>query len=163
MDSIKTSQNIAPFLWYDNKAEEAMKLYTSLFPNSKILTSKKWGAGSPFPADQIMMGVIIIDGLKINMFDAGPQFKFNESISFFVTCKDQQEVDKYWNALTADGGQESQCGWLKDKFGLSWQIVPSFLSEKLSGGDPKRTGQMMQAMMKMKKLIVADLEAAYNQ
>lgn len=162
MSTISTPQNIVPFLWYDNKAAEAMNLYTSLFPNSKIISAKKWGPGSPFGADNIMMGVIEIDGLRVSMFDAGPQFKFTEAFSFFVTCKDQQEVDKYWNKLTSDGGEESMCGWLKDKFGLSWQIVPKFLSEKLTNGDPKRTGQMMQAMMKMKKLVVAELEAAYN-
>jgi predicted 3-demethylubiquinone-9 3-methyltransferase (glyoxalase superfamily) len=162
MNTISTSQNISPFLWFDGKAEEAMKLYTSLFPNSKIITSKKWGPGTSFPADWIMAGTIIIDGLKVNLFDAGPQFKFNESFSFFVSCKTQQEVDKYWNTLTAEGGMESQCGWLKDKFGLSWQIVPSSFMEKVSSGEPKRIGQMMQAMMKMKKMIVADLEAAYN-
>jgi predicted 3-demethylubiquinone-9 3-methyltransferase (glyoxalase superfamily) len=162
METIKTSQNITPFLWFDGKAEEAMKLYTSLFPNSKIVTSKKWAAGSGFSPDWIMMGTIEIDGLRVHMFDAGPQFKFNESFSFFVQCKNQQEVDKYWNTLTSDGGAESQCGWLKDKFGFSWQIVPTFLAEKLNGGEPKRVGQMMQAMMKMKKMIIADLEAAYN-
>jgi predicted 3-demethylubiquinone-9 3-methyltransferase (glyoxalase superfamily) len=162
MESIKSSQNIVPFLWFDGKAEEAMKLYTSLFPKSKIITSKKWSKDSSFNPDWIMMGTIEIDGLKVHMFDAGPEFKFNESVSFFVTCKDQQEVDKYWNALTADGGQESQCGWLKDRFGFSWQIVPAFLSERLTSGEPKRLGHMMQAMMKMRKMIVADLEAAYN-
>lgn len=162
METIKASQNIVPFLWFDGQAEEAMKLYTSLFPNSKIVTSKKWGQGSAFNPDWIMMGTIEIDGLKVYLFDAGPQFKFNESVSFFVTCKDQAEVDKYWNALISNGGMESQCGWLKDKFGFSWQIVPSILAEPLKSGDPKRLGQMMQAMMKMRKLIVADLEKAYN-
>ncbi len=162
METIKTSQNITPFLWFDGKAEEAMKLYTSLFPNSKIITMKKWGGGSNFPPEWVMAGTIQIDGLTVNMFDAGPQFRFNESVSFFVGCKTQQEVDKYWNTLTADGGMESMCGWLKDKFGFSWQIVPTFLMEKMTSGDPKRSGQMMQAMMKMKKLIIADLEAAYN-
>lgn len=162
MDNITTSQNIYPFLWFDGKAEEAMNLYTSLFPNSKIISSKKWGAGMQFPAEWIMTGTIVIDGLKLHLFDAGPLFKFNESVSFFVSCKNQQEIDKYWNALTSDGGQESQCGWLKDKFGFSWQIIPKFMMEKINDGDPKRIGQMMQAMMKMKKLIVADLENAYN-
>ena len=127
MSNVKSNQNIIPFLWFDGKAEEAMKLYTSLFPNSEIIASKKWGEGSGFPADQIMMGTIIIDGLKVHLFDAGPQFKFNESVSFFVECQTQEEIDKYWNKLTSDGGQESQCGWLKDKFGFSWQIVPAML------------------------------------
>jgi predicted 3-demethylubiquinone-9 3-methyltransferase (glyoxalase superfamily) len=162
MSNVKSTQNITPFLWFDGKAEEAIKLYTSLFPNSEIVSLKKWGEGSGFPADQVMMGTIVIDGLQVHMFDAGPQFKFNESVSFFVSCKTQEEVDKYWNKLTSDGGQESQCGWLKDKFGFSWQIVPAILSEYISKGDGKRVGQMMQALMKMKKLVIAELEAAYN-
>lgn len=162
MSTVTNNQKITPFLWFDGKAEEAMNLYTSLFPNSKIVSLKKWGEGSGFPADQVMMGTITINGLQVHMFDAGPNFTFNESVSFFVNCKDQEEVDKYWNALTADGGQESQCGWLKDKFGFSWQIVPDMLSEKLSKGDNRRVGQMFQALMKMKKLDIAQLEAAYN-
>jgi predicted 3-demethylubiquinone-9 3-methyltransferase (glyoxalase superfamily) len=162
MSSVKSSQNIIPFLWFDGKAEEAMKLYTSLFPNSFIKQSKKWGEGSQFPSDWIMMGSIVIDGLEVHLFDAGPQFKFNESVSFFVNCKTQEEIDKYWNILTTDGGAESQCGWLKDKFGFSWQLVPAFLSEKLANGDPRRLGQMMQSLWSMKKLIIADLEKAYN-
>jgi predicted 3-demethylubiquinone-9 3-methyltransferase (glyoxalase superfamily) len=162
MSTVTNSQGITPFLWFDGKAEEAMKLYTSIFPNSSITTLKKWGEGSPFPADWVMGGTIIIDGLRVNLFDAGPQFKFNESVSFFVSCKNQEEVDRYWAQLTADGGEESMCGWLKDKFGLSWQIVPSFLMEKLSGGEPKRVGQMMQALGQMRKLNIAELEQAYN-
>jgi predicted 3-demethylubiquinone-9 3-methyltransferase (glyoxalase superfamily) len=160
MSTVATNQKIIPFLWFNGKAEEAMKLYTSLFANSKIEALKKWDAGSGF--DGVMVGTIVLDGLRVNMFDAGPDFTFNESFSFFVTCKDQEEVDKYWNALTRDGGAESQCGWLKDKFGFSWQIVPAFMIDKINNGEPKRLGQLMQTMMKMRKLIVADLEAAYN-
>ncbi|MBT1712341.1 VOC family protein [Fulvivirgaceae bacterium PWU5] len=160
MSTVATNQKIIPFLWFNGKAEEAMKLYTSLFANSKIESLKKWDAGSGF--DGVMVGTIVLDGLRINMFDAGPHFTFNESFSFFVTCKDQAEVDMYWNALTRDGGAESQCGWLKDKFGFSWQIVPAFMIDKINNGEPKRLGQLMQVMMKMQKLIVADLEAAYN-
>jgi predicted 3-demethylubiquinone-9 3-methyltransferase (glyoxalase superfamily) len=162
MSTITNNQKITPFLWFDGKAEEAMKLYTSVFANSKITSLTKWGEGSGFPADQVMTGTILIDGLQVHLFDAGPEFKFNESVSFFVSCKDQAEVDNYWNKLTAGGGQESQCGWLKDKFGFSWQIVPAILGEMISKGDNKRTGQMMQALMKMKKLDIAQLEAAYN-
>jgi predicted 3-demethylubiquinone-9 3-methyltransferase (glyoxalase superfamily) len=99
MATIKTAQNIVPFLWFDNKAEEAMNLYTSIFPNSSIVSKKKWGQGTPFPPDSVMAGTIIIDGLTVNMFDAGPQFKFNESVSFFVNCKTQQEIDFYWTKL----------------------------------------------------------------
>jgi predicted 3-demethylubiquinone-9 3-methyltransferase (glyoxalase superfamily) len=162
MNTISSNQNIIPFLWFDGKAEEAMTFYTSIFPNSKILLSKKWGQGSPFPAEQVMMGSIVINGLTIHLFDAGPQFKFNESVSFFVNCKTQEEVDKYWNALTANGGSESVCGWLKDKFGFSWQVVPTMLSERLTTGDPLRVGQMMVALQRMKKLDIAELEKAYS-
>jgi predicted 3-demethylubiquinone-9 3-methyltransferase (glyoxalase superfamily) len=160
MSSVATNQKIVPFLWFNGKAEEAMKLYTSLFANSAIEALKPWDEGSGFQG--VMVGTVVLDGLRVNMFDAGPFATFNESFSFFVTCKDQQEVDKYWNALTSNGGQESQCGWLKDKFGFSWQIVPAFMIDKINNGDPRRLGQLMQAMMKMGKLIVADLEAAYN-
>ncbi|MGG7664788.1 VOC family protein [Dyadobacter sp. BHUBP1] len=163
MSELSTTQGIIPFLWYNGQAEEAMNLYTSLFPNSRIKQLKRWGEGSHMPADQVMMGVIEINGLTLHLFDAGPMFKFTEAVSFFVTCKDQQEIDHYWNTLTADGGQESQCGWLKDKFGLSWQIVPAMLTERLTNGDPKRAGQMFQAVMGMQKLDIAEMERAYNQ
>jgi len=163
MSELATTQNITPFLWYNGGAEEAMNLYTRIFPNSKIKQLKKWGEGSHMPADQVMMGVIEVNGLTMHLFDAGPMFKFTEAVSFFVSCKDQEEVDYYWNALTADGGEESQCGWLKDKFGLSWQIVPAMLNERLSSGDPKRAAQMFQAVMGMQKLDIAELERAYNQ
>ena len=163
MSELSTTQGITPFLWYNGNAEEAMNLYTSLFPNSRIKMLKKWGEGSHMPSDQVRMGVIEINGLTLHLFDAGPMFKFTEAVSFFVSCKDQQEVDHYWNALTADGGEESQCGWLKDKFGLSWQIVPAMLNEKLAYGDPKRAGQMFEAVMGMQKLDIAEMERAYNQ
>jgi predicted 3-demethylubiquinone-9 3-methyltransferase (glyoxalase superfamily) len=162
MSNIKTAQSIKPFLWFDAQAEEAMHLYTGIFPNSSITALKKWGEGSGFPANGVMMGTIIIGGLQVYMFDAGPQFKFNESVSFFVSCDTQDEIDNYWEKLTANGGAESQCGWLKDKFGFSWQIVPAMISEKFKNGDAKRTGQMMQALMQMKKLDIATLQAAYN-
>lgn len=162
MNNVSTNQQIVPFLWFDGHAEEAMNLYTSIFPNSSIVTAKHWGEGSSFPANWIMMGSIIINGLTIHLFDAGPQFKFNESVSFFVSCQSQEEIDNYWSKLTADGGVESQCGWLKDKFGFSWQIVPAMLSEKLNNGEPARVGQMMQALYQMKKLDIAALENAYN-
>lgn len=162
MSTIKSHQGIIPFLWFDGKAEQAIALYTSVFPNSSVTTVRKWGAGSPFPADWVMGATIVLDGLTINLFDAGPQFKFTEAVSFFVSCKTQKEIDYYWDKLTANGGEESMCGWIKDPFGLSWQIVPAMLNEKMSGGDPKRTGQMMQALMKMQKLDIAQLEAAYN-
>lgn len=155
-------QKITPFLWFDGKAEEAMKLYTSVFKNSKIVNISYWGEGSPFPKGQVMTGVFELDGQRFYAFDAGPQFKFTEAISFFVNCETQEEIDHFWNKLTADGGQESMCGWLKDKFGLSWQIVPPILGEMLKDKDRERAGRVMKAMMGMQKIIIADLKKAYE-
>jgi predicted 3-demethylubiquinone-9 3-methyltransferase (glyoxalase superfamily) len=155
-------QKITPFLWFDGKAEEAMKLYTSVFKNSKIVNISYWGEGSPFPKGQVMTGVFELDGQRFYAFDAGPQFKFTEAISFFVNCETQEEIDHFWNKLTADGGQESMCGWLKDKFGLSWQIVPPILGEMLKDKDRGRAGRVMKAMMGMQKIIIADLKKAYE-
>ncbi len=153
-------QKITPFLWFDGQAEEAMKLYTSVFKNSKIVSIKYWGEGSPFPKDQVMTGVFDLDGQRFYAFDAGPQFKFTEALSMFVNCETQEEIDHFWNKLTAGGGEESMCGWLKDKFGLSWQIVPPILVELMGDKDKAKAGRVMQAMMKMKKIIIADLKKA---
>ncbi len=153
-------QKITPFLWFDGQAEDAMKLYTSVFKNSKIINIKYWGEGSPFPKDQVMTGVFELDGQPFYAFDAGPQFKFTEAISMFVNCETQEEIDHFWNKLTANGGEESMCGWLKDKFGLSWQIIPPVLVELLGNKDRTKAGRVMQAMMKMKKIIIADLKKA---
>ena len=155
-------QKITPFLWFDGKTEEAIKLYTSLFKNSKIVNITYWGEGSPFPKDQVMTGVFELDGQRFYAFDAGPQFKFTEAISFFVSCETQEEIDHFWNNLTRNGGEESMCGWLKDKFGLSWQIVPPMLGEMLTDKDRTKAGRVMQAMMGMKKIIIADLKKAYE-
>ena len=155
-------QKITPFLWFDGKAEEAAKLYTSIFPNSKIISIKYWSEGSPFPKDQVMTATFELDGLRYQAMDAGPEFKFTEAISMLVNCTTQAEVDNYWNKLIADGGQESVCGWLKDKFGLSWQIVPTVLGEMLGDKDPAKAGRAMQAMMKMKKIDIAALQNAYD-
>jgi predicted 3-demethylubiquinone-9 3-methyltransferase (glyoxalase superfamily) len=153
-------QKITPFLWFDGKAEEAIRLYTSIFKNSKIHRINYWGEGTPFPKDQVMTGTFEIDGQQFHAFDAGPMFRFTEAISMLVECKDQEEVDYYWNALTANGGEESQCGWLKDKFGLSWQIIPKALMEYNNDPDRAKATRVMQAMMKMKKIIIADLDKA---
>jgi predicted 3-demethylubiquinone-9 3-methyltransferase (glyoxalase superfamily) len=156
-------QTITPFLWFDGRAEEAIRLYTSIFKNSKIINIKYWTEGSPFPKGQVMTGVFELDGQQFYAFDAGPQFKFTEATSFFVSCETQEEVDHYWNSLVADGGQESRCGWLKDKFGLSWQIIPSVLMKRMGDKDPVKAGRVMQAMLQMNKIIIADIEKAYNQ
>lgn len=149
-------QKITPFLWFDGQVEEAMNFYTSVFKDSKIVQVVNG------PDGKVMTATFIIEGQEFMALNAGPQFKFNEAVSFFVKCKDQAEVDYYWDKLTANGGQESMCGWLKDKFGLSWQIIPDALGQLLFDKDPQKSQKVMQAMMKMNKIIVADLEAAYN-
>ena len=153
-----SKQKITPFLWYDGKAEEAIKLYTSIFKNSKINKISYWGEGSPFPKDQVMTGSFELEGVQFYAFDAGPMIKFTEAISFFVSCENQEEIDYFWNKLTADGGQESQCGWLKDKFGVSWQIVPTILEKLMS--DPSKSERVVQAFMKMKKFEIVKLMSA---
>src|SRR5437868_11545490 len=152
-------QKITPFLWFDGRAEEAVNFYASVFKNSKVTGIKHWGEGSPFPKDQAMMATVELDGIKFRAFDAGPQFKFTEAISFFVNCEDQAEIDHFWEKLS-EGGEKSRCGWLKDKFGVSWQIVPKNLGELLNNKDPEKAKRVFGAVMKMDKLIIADLENA---
>ncbi len=154
-------QKITPFLWFDNNAEEAVTFYTSIFPDSKVGAMSRLPEGSPSPGT-VITGTITLAGQEFMVLNGGPHFKFNEAVSFFVSCKDQKEVDYYWNKLTADGGQESQCGWLKDKFGLSWQIVPDILGKLLSDKDGGKAGRAMQAMLKMKKLDIATLQKAFD-
>ncbi len=149
-------KKITPFLWFDTQAEEAMNFYVSLFKNSKVLSV------SPGPNGIASSVHFELEGQEFIGFNAGPEFKFNESISFFVDCKDQAEVDYFGNALTADGGEESQCGWVKDKFGLSWQIVPSALGELMGDPDPVKAQRVVQAMLKMKKIEIAGLMQAYE-
>ncbi len=153
---------ITPFLWFDNQAEEAMNFYVSLFDNSKIVNVSRYGEGAPVPAGTVMSATFELDGQTVMALNGGPQFKFNEAISFFVSCENQAEVDKYWNALTANGGEEGPCGWLKDKFGLSWQIVPTALGQMLGDPDPDKSRRTMEAMLKMKKIDVPTLQKAYN-
>ena len=151
---------ITPFLWFDANGEEAMNFYVTLFPNSKILDRSSWGEGGPVPPGGMMVGDFELDGQPIRILNGGPHFKLNEAFSLSVACKDQEEIDYYWNALTADGGEESQCGWLKDKFGHSWQIVPTRLQE-LMDGDPDGARRVVDAFMQMKKFDIAALERAY--
>jgi predicted 3-demethylubiquinone-9 3-methyltransferase (glyoxalase superfamily) len=148
---------VTPFLWFDNNAGEAAKLYTKIFPDSKMLTKTEYDEKAPGTDVQVRIFEIEIAGQRMSLMNAGPIFKFNEAISFLIDCDGQQEVDYFWNALIADGGQESQCGWLKDKFGLSWQVVPKQLMQLLSND---KTGKVMKAMLGMKKIIVADLQKA---
>jgi predicted 3-demethylubiquinone-9 3-methyltransferase (glyoxalase superfamily) len=158
-------QKITPFLWFDSNAEEAMNFYTSIFPDSKIGYTSRYNKGaaevSGRPEGSLMTASFELCGQEFMVLNGGPEFKFTEAVSFMVRCKDQEEVDFYWNKLV-EGGEESQCGWLKDKFGLSWQIVPDALGQYLGGSDPAGAGRAMQAMLKMKKLIVEDLKNAYE-
>ena len=149
-------QKITPFLWFDDQAEEAMNFYVSVFKNSKILSV------SPEPNGKAFTVTFELDGQEFIALNGGPNFKFTEAISFFVNCETQAEVDELWEKLSA-GGEEGQCGWLKDKYGLSWQIVPSTLGELMSDPDPAKSQRVMQAMLKMKKIDIAGLQQAYKQ
>jgi len=149
-------KKITPFLWFDTQAEEAMNFYISIFKNSKAGSVQRAGPEGP-----VMSVTFQLEGQDFMALNAGPQFQFNEAISFFVDCKTQEEVDELWAKLTADGGEESMCGWLKDKYGLSWQIVPSVLGEMLGDRDPQKAQRTLQAMLKMQKIVIADLQKAY--
>lgn len=152
---------ISPFLWFDTQAEEAANFYVSIFPNSSITRVTRYPDGGPMPAGTAFGVSFTLDGLDFQALNAGPQFTFTEAISFFSRVDTQDEVDYFWNALLADGGQEGRCGWLKDRFGLSWQVVPSRLDELLGGADPAGSSRAMEAMMGMRKIVIAELEAAY--
>jgi predicted 3-demethylubiquinone-9 3-methyltransferase (glyoxalase superfamily) len=150
---------ISTCLWFDGRAEEAANFYVAIFPNSKILKTARYGEAGPGPAGSVMTIEFELDGRKFLGLNGGPHFKFTEAISFIINCQTQEEVDRYWQALTA-GGAEVQCGWLKDKFGLSWQVVPTVLGQLLSDADAKKSGRVMQAMMGMKKLDIRGLQQA---
>jgi len=152
--------SISPCLWFDDNLEEAAEFYTRIFPNSSVGHIARYNEAGPGEPGTAMAGDFDLDGLKFRGINGGPELAgFTESISFAVSCKDQAEVDHYWDALT-DGGEESMCGWLKDRFGLSWQIVPERLYELVSDPDPARAKAASEAMLGMKKIVVADLEAA---
>jgi predicted 3-demethylubiquinone-9 3-methyltransferase (glyoxalase superfamily) len=153
-------QKITPFLWFDNNAEEAAQFYTSVFKNSRILTITRYGDAGPGPKGSVMVVSFQLEGQQFTALNGGPRFTFSEAFSFVVSCEDQQEIDDYWNKLTSAGGQESQCGWLKDKFGFSWQIVPTALGKLMSDKDPKKANRVMQALLQMKKIDIATLEEA---
>jgi predicted 3-demethylubiquinone-9 3-methyltransferase (glyoxalase superfamily) len=154
---------ITPFLWFDNNAEEAVNFYTSIFKNSKIVTIARYGDAGPGPKGSVMTASFTIEGQEFTALNGGPIFKFNESVSFVVHCKDQKEVDYYWEKLSSNSGKEVECGWLKDKFGLSWQIVPDILMEFLQDKDPVKSQRVMKAMLQMKKIDIAKLKQAYEQ
>lgn len=149
-------QKITPFLWFDGNAEEAMSFYTSIFSNAKVINKM---AG---PDGKMLTATFQLEGQEFMVLNGGPLFKFTEAISFFVKCDTQEEIDDKWAKLIAGGGEESMCGWLKDKYGLSWQIVPTVLAEYLWSKDIARSGRAMQAMLKMKKLNIQQLKDAYD-
>jgi len=151
---------IYPFLWFDSQAEEAANLYCSIFPNSKIGKIARYGKGGPGPEGAVMTVSFSLDGQEFTALNAGPRFKFTEAVSFVIPCKDQDEIEYYWSKLTANGGEESMCGWLKDKFGLSWQVIPAKIGELMSDPDPQKSGRVVQALLQMRKLDIAKLTAA---
>jgi predicted 3-demethylubiquinone-9 3-methyltransferase (glyoxalase superfamily) len=156
-----STQKIRTFLWFDKEAEDAAKFYTSIFRNSRITTVARYGDAGPGPKGSAMTVAFELEGQEFLALNGGPQFKFTEAISLLVTCESQQEIDELWGKLAA-GGQEGQCGWLKDRYGLSWQIVPSALPHLLQDPDPAKSARVMQAMLQMKKMDLARLERAHR-
>jgi predicted 3-demethylubiquinone-9 3-methyltransferase (glyoxalase superfamily) len=154
-------QKITPFLWFDNNAEEAINFYITVFKNAKIGSMSRYGEGAPMPKGTVMSATFSLDGQEFMALNGGPMFKFTEAISLYVNCETQEEIDEKWDKLSA-GGEKSRCGWLKDRFGLSWQIIPPILGKYLSDKDPEKSKRVMMAMMKMDKIIIKDLEAAYH-
>jgi predicted 3-demethylubiquinone-9 3-methyltransferase (glyoxalase superfamily) len=159
-------QKITPFLWFDDQAEEAANFYTSLFKNSKIdrifRYTEEAAEKTGRPVGSVLTIEFEIEGQKFVALNGGPLFKFNESISFVINCETQEEVDYFWGKLTADGGEESACGWLKDKFGLSWQVTPTVLIDMLHDKDPEKAERVMKAMLQMQKIEIPKLKAAYG-
>lgn len=152
---------ITPCLWFDTEGEAAATFYASVFPNSRITEVARYGEAGPRPAGTVMTVAFELDGQPFVALNGGPEFTFDEAISFQISCQDQGEVDHYWNAL-GEGGEEGQCGWLKDRFGVSWQIVPTALPELIGDPDPQKSERVMEAMLGMKKLDIAALRAAYD-
>lgn len=155
-------QKITPFLWFDHQAEEAMNFYIPIFKNSKVLTVTRYGDAGPGPKGSVMTASFLLDGQEFIALNGGPAFQITPAISFVVNCETQQEVDAFWEQLSADG-REEQCAWLTDKFGVSWQIVPKVLVKLLNDPDPLKAQRVMSAMLKMKKIDIATLERAYKQ
>ena len=162
MDTYHTAmQKITPFLWFDDSAEEAMNFYTSVFKNSKIGRIARYGDSGPGPKGTVMTATFELEGQEFMALNGGPQFKFTEAVSFFVNCETQKEVDELWGKLS-EGGETGRCGWLKDKFGLSWQIIPSALGKMLNDADAARSQRVMKAMLRMDKIDIAVLKDAYE-
>jgi len=158
---MKVSQKIAPFLWFDGKAEQAANFYVSVFRNSKVLSVTRYGEAGPGPKGSVMSAVFQLEGQEFYALNGGPQFKFSPAISLFVNCETQQEVDDLWEKLSA-GGKTNRCGWLDDKFGLTWQIIPTTLGKLLQDKDAARANRVMKAMMQMDKIDIVRLQQAYE-
>lgn len=154
-------QKITPFLWFDNQAEEAMNFYTSVFKDSKVGEVRRYKSAGPGPEGSVMTASFELLGQQFIALNGGPMFKFSPATSFFVTCETQEEVDYYWEKL-GEGGRTNQCGWLDDKFGVTWQIVPAMLDKVLQGSEPEKANRAMQAMLKMSKLDIQKLQDAYD-
>jgi predicted 3-demethylubiquinone-9 3-methyltransferase (glyoxalase superfamily) len=154
-------QKITPFLWFDGNAEEAMNLYVSVFKNSKVVSVTRYGEAGPGPKGTVMSATFQLEGQQFYALNGGPQYKFTPAISLFVSCKTQKEVDELWNKLSA-GGHKDRCGWLQDKYGLSWQIIPSVLGKMLADKDPAKSGRVMKAMLQMDKIDIKKLKQAYE-
>jgi len=156
-------KKIVPCLWFDTEGEDAANLYVSLFKNSQILEIQHYGEAGPRPAGTVMTVSFELDGTEFLALNGGPEFTFDEAVSFQIMCEDQAEVDHFWHGLIADGGEESQCGWLKDRFGVSWQVVPKALPELIGGPDPQKGQAAMKCMLGMQKLDIAALQKAYDE
>lgn len=155
------TQKITPFLWFDSEAEEAMNFYVSVFRNSKVLSVTRYGDAGPGSKGKVMIAKFALNGQEFLALNGGPQFRFTEAISLHISCESQQEVDELWAKLS-EGGEEGQCGWLKDRFGLSWQVVPTILGKLLGDKDPKKSKRVMEAMLQMKKIDIPRLQQAYD-
>ncbi len=155
-------QRITPFLWFDDQAEEAMDFYTSVFEDSEVIGVSRYGEAGPGEPGTVMIATFELEGQRFTALNGGPRFKFTEAISFEVDCETQEEVDYLWESLTAGGGEESMCGWLRDKYGLSWQVVPRVLGELMGDDDREKVKRVTEAMLSMRKIEIAELQRAYE-
>lgn len=162
MEEPDQMQKITPFLWFDGNAEEAMSFYTSVFADSRVTGVARYGDFGPGPEGSVMVGTFQLEGQEFMALNGGPDFAFTPAISFLVNCETQEEIDRLWDRLT-EGGEEVECGWLRDKFGVSWQICPTMMSELLRSGDDEKTNRVMKALIKMKKLDIETLKRAYEE
>jgi predicted 3-demethylubiquinone-9 3-methyltransferase (glyoxalase superfamily) len=162
MATINQSKKITPFLWYNTNAEEAVQFYTSIFPDSKIKHVARYPENAPMPAGTAMVVTFELDNTDFIAMNGGPQYTFNPAISFVINCDNQEEIDHYYNSLT-QAGKDMQCGWVQDKYGLSWQITPKILYQLMNSGDAARSARVVQSLWKMNKIIIADLQKAYDQ